>query len=83
MIMIQEPWKNKFGMDFLKYLNQLRFAERDPAGWEELWLQKIEAQFQQMLEEVVDCMWCIFQHVFYISIISTETEMASKVVQKP
>ena len=83
MIMIQENSKNKFAMDFLKYLNQLRFAERDPADWAELWLQKSEAQFQQMLKEVVDCMWCISQYLFYISIISTETEMASKVVQKP
>ena len=81
--MIQELWKNKFAMYFLKYPNQLRFAERDPADWAELWLQKIEAQFQQMLKEVVDCMWGIFQHVFYIYTISTETEMASKVVQKP
>ena len=81
--MIQEPWKNKFAMDFLKYPNQLRFVEKDPAGWAELWLQKIWAQSRQKLKEVVDCMWCTFQQVFYISIISTKTEMALKVVQKP
>ena len=81
--MIQESWKNIFAMDFLKYPNQLHFEEKDPVGWAELWLQKSEAQFQQMLKEVVDCMWCTFQLVVYISTISTETEMASKVVQKP